>query len=152
MEKRAALRGLSPDEMIAVQAAELAKSEGGGAAWANALASRADLERRHADEQRQVYDKAMASMAQVATSRAAPSHGAAVVAVASPHGSPTAAVASPHGSPTAAVASPHGSPTAAVASPHGSPTAAVASMCPSCGSGLRADAKFCNACGKSTET
>jgi hypothetical protein len=48
MEKRAALRGLSPDEMIAMQAGELAKSEGGGAAWANALASRGDTERRHA--------------------------------------------------------------------------------------------------------
>lgn len=82
MEKRAALRGLSPDEMIAMQAGELAKSEGGGAAWANALASRGETERRHAEEQRQVYDKAMASMAQVASSRAAPSHGAPVVAVA----------------------------------------------------------------------
>lgn len=107
MEKRAALRGLSPDEMIAMQAGELAKSEGGGAAWANALASRGDNERRHADEQRQIYDKAMTSMAQVAGSRAAPSHGAPVVAVAG-------------------------------------------STCPSCGAGLRADAKFCNACGKPT--
>ena len=74
-----------------MQAGELAKSEGGGAAWANALASRGDSERRHAEEQRQVYDKAMASMAQVASSRAAPSHGAPVVGVAST--SPVPAVA-----------------------------------------------------------
>jgi membrane protease subunit (stomatin/prohibitin family) len=115
MEKRAALRGLSPDEMIAMQAGELAKSDGGGAAWANALASRGDAERRHAEEQRQVYDKAMTSMAQVASTRAAPSHGAPVVAV---------------------------------ANTPGAPATAVANACPSCGAGLRADAKFCNACGK----
>ncbi len=78
VEKRAALRGLSPDEMIAMQAGELAKSAGGGAAWASVLASRADLERRHADETRGVYDKAMAAMAEVARSRAEPG---AVVAV-----------------------------------------------------------------------
>jgi len=72
VEKRAALRGLSPDEMIAMQAGELARSEGGGAAWAGVLAARAELERRHADDTRAVYDKAMAAMAGVATSRAAP--------------------------------------------------------------------------------
>jgi hypothetical protein len=70
LEKRAGLRGLSPDEMIAMQAGELAKSEGGGAAWASVLGSRAELERRHADETRQVYDKAMGAMADVAKSRA----------------------------------------------------------------------------------
>jgi len=70
LEKRAALRGLSPDEMIAMQAGELSKAAGGGAAWAAVLASRADLERRHADDTRGVYDKAMAAMADVAKSRA----------------------------------------------------------------------------------
>jgi len=72
LEKRAGLRGLSPDEMIAMQAAELAKSEGGGSAWASALAARAEIERRHAEEAREVYDKAMGAMAEVAKSRAAP--------------------------------------------------------------------------------
>ena len=72
VEKRAGLRGLSPDEMIAMQAGELAKSEGGGAAWAGVLASRGELERRHADETRAVYDKAMGAMAEVAKSRAEP--------------------------------------------------------------------------------
>ncbi|MEO7730230.1 MAG: hypothetical protein ABIY55_04610 [Kofleriaceae bacterium] len=70
VEKRAGLRGLSPDEMIAMQAGELARSEGGGAAWAGVLGARAELERRHADETRAVYDKAMAAMAEVAKSRA----------------------------------------------------------------------------------
>lgn len=77
LEKRAALRGLSPDEMIAAQAAELARSEGGGAAWAAALGSRADLERRHGDENRAVYGDAMKAMADVAKSRG---EAAAVVA------------------------------------------------------------------------
>ena len=72
LEKRTALRGLSPDEMIAVQAAELARTEGGGAAWASALAARggAEQERRHAEETRAVYDQAMGAMADVAKSRA----------------------------------------------------------------------------------
>jgi hypothetical protein len=102
--------------MIAMQAGELAKSQGGGAAWANALASRGDAERRHAEEQRQVYDKAMASMAQVASSRAAPSHGVPVVGIAN----------------TTA------------------PVVGGTNTCPSCGAGVRADAKFCSACGKPT--
>jgi hypothetical protein len=70
LEKRAGLRGLTPDEMIAMQAGELARSEGGGAAWAGVLAARADLERRHAEDTRGVYAKAMSAMADVAKSRA----------------------------------------------------------------------------------
>jgi hypothetical protein len=72
LEKRAGLRGLTPDEMIAMQAGELAKSVGGGAAWAAVLGSRADIERRHAEDTRAVYDKAMTAMADVARSRAEP--------------------------------------------------------------------------------
>ena len=97
LEKRAALRGLSPDEMIAMQASELAASEGGGAAWAGVLAARAELERRHADETRAVYDKAMTAMADVAMSRAeaAPVVAAPVVAVGAVGvGGPTRACAS----------------------------------------------------------
>lgn len=69
LEKRAQLKGLTPDEIIALQAAELAKSEGGGAAWANALAQRGG---RRADE---LYEKSIDAMAKVASSRAAPAHG-----------------------------------------------------------------------------
>jgi hypothetical protein len=72
MARRAALAGLMPEQMIAMQAAELAGSEGGGAAWASALATRADDEKRHAAEQRGIYDRAMTAMAQVAASRAEP--------------------------------------------------------------------------------
>lgn len=93
LEKRAGLRGLTPDEMIAMQAGELARSEGGGAAWAAVLASRTGVERRHAEELRGVYEKAMGAMADVAKSRAeaAPVVGAPVVQVgagASPDASP----------------------------------------------------------------
>jgi Double zinc ribbon len=70
LEKRAGLRGLTPDEMIAMQAGELARSQGGGAAWAGVLAARADLERRHAVETRTVYEQAMLAMTEVAKSRA----------------------------------------------------------------------------------
>jgi hypothetical protein len=72
LAKRAGLRGLSPDEMIAIQAGELARSQGGGAAWAQVLAARAEVERRHAADTRAVYDQAMAAMAAVAQSRAEP--------------------------------------------------------------------------------
>src|SRR5262249_13913298 len=47
-ELRESLKGLSERQMIAAQAAELAKTEGGGAAWAAALAG--DEARRLADE------------------------------------------------------------------------------------------------------
>jgi Double zinc ribbon len=70
LEKRAGLRGLSPEAMIAMQAGELARAEGGGAAWAAVLASSAEAERRHAADTRGVYEQAMAAMAGVAGSRA----------------------------------------------------------------------------------
>jgi hypothetical protein len=66
------LKGLTPEEMIALQAAELAKSEGGGGAWAEALAGkelRAQTERQRAGEA-ELYKGAMAAMADVAKSRA----------------------------------------------------------------------------------
>jgi hypothetical protein len=72
LEKRRMLKGLTPEEMIALQAAELAKAEGGGAAWAEALAGkelRAQTERQRAGEA-DLYKGAMAAMADVAKSRA----------------------------------------------------------------------------------
>jgi hypothetical protein len=72
LEKRRMLKGLTPEEMVALQAAELAKSEGGGAAWAEALAGkelRAQTERQRAAEA-DLYKGAMAAMADVAKSRA----------------------------------------------------------------------------------
>jgi hypothetical protein len=119
VEKRRQMEGLTPDQMIALQAAELARSEGGGAAWANVLAQKAgaDLERRHAEETRAVYDKSMAAMAEVARSRAE-----AAPVVAGPGAGPVVTVAS-----TAA------------------PEAARA--CKSCGAALKPEARFCGACG-----
>ena len=68
--RRAQLAGLTPEQMIAMQAGELSRADGGGAAWAQALSARAQDEARHAAEQRAVYEKAMGAMAQVASSRA----------------------------------------------------------------------------------
>jgi len=117
LEKRAGLRGLSPDEMIAMQAGELARSAGGGAAWAGVLAARADIERRHADEARGIYGQAMAAMADVAKSRAeaAPVIAAPVVSVGAPG---AAAAAGP-----------------------------AARACASCGAAIKPDARFCSGCG-----
>jgi predicted amidophosphoribosyltransferase len=117
MERRAQLAGLTPDQMIAMQAAELAKGAGGGAAWANALAAtgaeRLETERKHAEDQRAVYDRAMAAMAQVAASRAeaAPVVAAPVVQV----GAGAAAGAGP--------------------------------ACEACGAAMKPGARFCGACG-----
>lgn len=117
LERRRGLAGLTPEQMIAMQAAELAASEDGGAAWAAALAAtstdRIAQERRHAEEQRGVYDRAMGAMAQVATSRA---EAAPVVAGAS-----------------------------VVQVGAGGPGPARA--CAACGATMKADAKFCGACG-----
>jgi hypothetical protein len=123
MERRAALAGLTPEQMIAMQAGELAKGEGGGAAWANALAAtgagRLEAERRHAEDQRAVYDRAMGAMAQVAASRAeaAPVVAAPVVSI----------------GPVVPV------------SPHAG--AGVGPACAACGAAMKPDAKFCGACG-----
>jgi hypothetical protein len=134
LEKRRMLQGLRPDEMIALQAAELAKSEGGGAAWANVLAQQAGAaeERRHAEEMRALlerqqagnaalYQTAMGAMSDVARSRAeaAPVVGGAAA------------------------------PVVTVANAAGSEPAAATRSCKACGAGLKAEAKFCGACGAS---
>ncbi len=96
-QMRESLKGLSEREMIAAQATELAKTEGGGAAWARALEGqgasdelRARLEDkdRHAEQllsvmeraaklgegaaNQGVYEKSMDAMSKVASSRATP--------------------------------------------------------------------------------
>lgn len=117
MERRAALAGLTPEQMIAMQAAELAKGDGGGAAWANALAAtgagQLEAERKHAQEQRAVYDRAMAAMAQVAGSRA---QAAPVIAAPVVHAGTTMVTA-------------------------------AGPACEACGAAMKPGAKFCGACG-----
>jgi hypothetical protein len=124
LEKRTQLGGLSPEAMIAIQAAELSRADGGGAAWANALAQRggADTERRHGEDMRALLerqhvgsaalmDRAMAAMSEVARSRAeAPAFA---------------------GAPLVAVAS----------------TSTASKACATCGARCRIDARFCDACG-----
>jgi hypothetical protein len=122
---RESLKGLSEREMIAAQATELAKTEGGGAAWAQALSgqdvaqvTREQLERMAAltervmalagDRQRDagaaaVVGQALDAVSRVATSRAAPAPVAAVAPASVP--------------------------------------------CPGCGAPTRPDARFCGECG-----
>jgi hypothetical protein len=71
LEKRAALRGLSADAIVAMQAGELARTDS-GSAWASAFAQRGGVEaaKQHAEQTRAVYDTAMSAMATVASSRA----------------------------------------------------------------------------------
>ena len=94
---RDSLRGLDSKEMIAIQATELAKTEGGGAAWAQAISGQAEadgLRERLEDKDQQaqqmidvmeraanlaqgaanqqVYEKSMDAMSTVAASRASP--------------------------------------------------------------------------------
>lgn len=120
LDKRRALTGLTPEQMIAVQAAELARTEGGGAAWANVLAQQhgADAERRHAEDTRAVYDRAMAAMADVARSRAE-----------------AAPVVAGGAGPVVTVAGASGG------------SAALTRACKACGATIKADAGFCGACG-----
>ncbi len=123
------LKGLSEREMIAAQAAELAKSEGGGAAWAQALsgqdvakAKEEELARMQSLTERvltlagerqrdagaaQVVGQALDAMGRVAAAKAAP---APVVAV---------------------------------------PAAVETVKCAACGATGRADARFCGECGAS---
>lgn len=121
---REGLKGLSEREMIAAQATELAKTEGGGAAWADALAAgaaadelraRLDDKDEHARQMLEVmeraqklgegaanqgvYEKSMDAMSKVAASRAAPG---------------------------------------------------PAATCGSCGAAMRPGAQFCGACGAGT--
>lgn len=123
LEKRRMMRGLTPEEMIALQAAELARTEGGGAAWANALAQKAgaEAERRHAEDLRGVYQSAMDAMSDVARSRAE-----------------AAPVAPPGAAPVVTIAN------AAGPEPGSAP-------CASCGAPLKPAARFCGACGKPRE-
>jgi len=127
LERRRQIEGLAPDAMIAIQAAELAQAEGGGAAWAQALAARTagEAERRHAGELREVFGQAMDAMAKVASSRAE----AGVVGQSGPVVTVGRVVDRVVG--------------------RGVDRAGEAELvaCTSCGKSLRAGSKFCGACG-----
>jgi hypothetical protein len=130
LEKRAALAGLSPDAMIAMQAAELAKGKGGGAAWAQALSAHAELaaERRHQDA---LGQREAAHRADVTSTAQAAIDAMARVAASRAEAAPVVA---------------GGAPVVTVGGPSLS-TAAPARPCRHCGAAVRVDAKFCGACG-----
>jgi hypothetical protein len=73
-ELREQLKDLDERRILALQAAALAKSEGGGAAWASALAAdgRLDQVERHAAAMQALHERSIDAMARVAASRAEP--------------------------------------------------------------------------------
>ena len=112
------MKGLTPEEMIALQAAELARTVDGGSEWAKALAAKAgaEAERRHAEELRGIYKDAMGSMSDVARSRAE-----------------AAPVVAGGNAPIVTVA--------------GGSAESSARACKSCGAAMKPEARFCGACG-----
>jgi hypothetical protein len=136
---REALRGLSEREMIAAQATELAKTEGGGAAWAQALAG--DEARRlgaeHANRIEEVMRRQLDRMENMTTaaldSAAQRDRGAAGVYEKSMDAMSRVAASKAAPAPVVAAA-----------------VAGSGARCknPDCGAALRSDATFCGACGQ----
>lgn len=138
-ELRSMLAGLDEKRAIAVQAAELAKTEGGGAAWAAALSGKDEIaaaERRleqaerHAADMKAVLERQADRLERLAEGGAANQAYARSVDAMS-------RVAASRAAPDAVVAA-VGVPAAAPA-----PT-----PCPTCGAALRPEARFCGACGQ----
>lgn len=150
-QMREMLRGLGEREMIAMQATELARTEGGGAAWAQALAAQQGLaekdarladQARHAAEMKDVMgaqldrmERMTGQLADAATGRQRDA-GAAEV-----YGQSMDAMSR--------VAASRAQPTPVVATTDvtiGATTDAMVA-CKQCATPLRPDARFCGACG-----
>lgn len=165
---RESLRGLSEREMIAMQAAQLAKGEGGGAAWAQALAAgeaQREKEQRLVDKERhagEVKDLLQTNLAalqgvmQAQLDRMADLTGQALASASERQRDAGAAgvyrgamdalgqVAAARAAPApvvAAVAVP------AEAAASSAAPAASAAPCSACGTALRPGARFCPSCG-----
>jgi hypothetical protein len=141
-EMREMMKDLDERRIIALQAAELAKSEGGGAAWAEALGGkdaekRLEQAERHAAEMRAVLEKQADRIEGLADR--------ALDASAATRKESTEAYGSTMDAMSRVAASRAASPpvVAAVGVP-----APATKACPSCGASVRADAQFCGSCGK----
>ena len=150
---RESLKGLSEREMIAAQASALAKSEGGGAAWAQALGSQGavEAEARHARELRELVEKQAATQhaasqaeldrmqrlsEKVIDSATAQKQGAAGGEIYERSMDAMSRVAASRAAAAPVVAS-VSAPTAATSGP----------PCKECGAPLRDGARFCGGCG-----
>jgi predicted amidophosphoribosyltransferase len=143
-ELREMMKDLDERRMIALQAAELAKSEGGGAAWANALGAaesekRLDQAEKHAAEMRALLEKQADRMEALA--------GRAMDGVASARKESAAIQAGSMDAMAQVAASRAASPPVIAAV--GAGAAGATKACAGCGTQLRADAQFCGSCGKS---
>lgn len=155
-ELRESLRGLSEAEMIAAQASELAKSEGGGAAWAQAVASQDKLEQaeRHAQEVKDLMQGQTAAMQEMMKDQldrmqsltervldrsAESASNAAAARVYETSVDAMSRVAASRAAPPAVAV------TAALAKESAEP---AGKACAHCGAVLRADAGFCGSCGQ----
>jgi hypothetical protein len=143
-ELREMLKGMSEREMIAAQASELAASEGGGAAWAQALAG--DEARRLASEHAQKLQEVMTQQLgrmehlTVAAMEGARQREGATAQVYEQSMDAMSRVAASRAAPRPAA------PSIAVTT---APAAAATTTCKNaaCGARLAAEAKFCGSCG-----
>lgn len=157
LKLRESLRGLSEREMIAMQASTLSKSEGGGAAWAQALAAaeaQKERDQRLADQMRHgseikdlLREQAQATQSVMAAQLDRMEAIAQRAMDSATDRSRDAGASAVYGRSLDAmsrVAASRAAPAPVVA---GSEAAAASVPCRSCASPLRADARFCAACG-----
>jgi hypothetical protein len=158
LKLRESLRGLDEREMIAMQATDLAKTPGGGAAWAQALAAgeaqkereqRIATEARHASEMRDLLREQAGAMQGVMQAQLDRMEALAQRAMESAEGHQRdAGAAALHDRSLDAmsrVAASRAAPAPVVAT--AGELAAAGVRCKSCSAPLRADARFCAACG-----
>ena len=155
LKLRDSLRGLGEREMIAMQATELAQSEGGGAAWAQALAAgdaqkekeqRLQDHARHASEMKDMLqaqlDRMQALTERAMATEASRQRDAGAAALYDRSMDAMSRVAASRAAPAPVV----GTIATGGAAPPSEP-APVGPRCKSCGAGLRPDARFCAGCG-----
>ena len=144
MEVHQGLRGLTAEEMIAAQAADLARAEGGGAAWAAAIEGRRVAEEKdrrladrdaHMGDLREVLEAQVDRMADVARQG---------LATGETERRQTGRVYEGSMDAMSRVASSRAAPTPSVVVP----VLAAACVTPGCGVALRPGARFCGACGQ----
>lgn len=154
LKLRESLRGLGEREMIAMQATELAQSEGGGAAWAQALSAgdaqkekeqRLQDQARHAGEVKDLLREQLDRM-QALTERAMGTEAARQ------RDAGAAALYDRSLDAMSRVAASRAAPVPVVGTVTASESASQGPRCKSCGTSLRPDARFCAGCGSAQGT
>ncbi len=147
---REQLRGLDARAMIAMQATELSRAEGGGAAWAQALSSaeRVDDAERHGTEVRELMERQAAQMQSMMTDQLGRMQAMSerMIDAATTRGG-NAAAAEVYERSMDAMSRVAASRAAPAPVAPAVMAAAASKPCVSCGAELRADARFCGVCG-----